>query len=81
MHFVKAYPHIKKAYVDLIQHRWARICPSNTHTPHGHSFRRDGDDKRTVKAIIDASNGTDRIKIDLKAGLKDVFGRCSILKF
>ena len=73
MHFVTRYAHIKKAHVDLTQHRWTRIRPSSTGTAHGHSFRRDGDDKRTVSAMVDASLGLDRVKADLKAGLKDVF--------
>lgn len=73
MHFVTKYAHIKKASVDVIKHRWTRICPSSSARPHGHSFRRDGDDKRTVCAVVNASAGVDNISIDLKAGLKDMF--------
>ncbi|EIM23579.1 uricase [Wallemia mellicola] len=74
LHFVTKYSHIKKAHVDLLKHRWTRICPTSENgQPHGHSFRRDGDDKRVVNAIVDASGGVDNITIDLKAGLKDVF--------
>ncbi|TIB13546.1 hypothetical protein E3P89_01177 [Wallemia ichthyophaga] len=72
LHFLSTYAHINKAEVCVVKHRWTRICPSSSVQPHGHSFRRDGDDKRTASVLVDATVSSDTPSIELKAGLKDV---------
>jgi urate oxidase len=58
-HFLSSYDHIEKTEVELIQHKWTRIVLDAKHGgAHKHSFVRDGDDKRTVRALGErAGNG------------------------
>jgi urate oxidase len=47
-HFVKTYPHIHGAYVNVIQHKWSRMIIDGK--PHPHSFHRDGAELRIASA-------------------------------
>ncbi|KAI0773327.1 uricase [Trametes elegans] len=73
---VSKYAHLKKAFITIEKPRWTRIAiaqgEGQTPKPHPHSFFRDGDDKRTVHAEIDASAGKDKIVARVTAGLKDL---------
>ncbi|KAI0773016.1 uricase [Trametes elegans] len=75
-HLVSKYAQIKKAFITLEQLRWSRIPvasgPGQTPAPHPHAFYRDGDDKRTVEAELDASRGKGEIVARVTAGLKDL---------
>lgn len=89
-HFLKRYSHIDGVEVDLIQHRWSRIAldaddqgrPLSTLQPHKHSFLRDGNDVRTVRAFASrdasssASGSTKQVAPGklryLKGGIKDL---------
>ncbi len=55
-HFVETYKHIHAVHVDVITHRWTRISVAGE--PHPHSFLRDGEETRTVKAVTRRSQGT-----------------------
>lgn len=49
-HFLDTYPHIDVANVDVVVHRWTRMVVDGK--PHPHSFFRDGEETRNVKARI-----------------------------
>ena len=51
---VGKYAHIQKAFVDVEQLKWARIDVGAEGQPrsHGHSFWRDGDEKRTASVEV-----------------------------
>jgi urate oxidase len=73
--FILRYPHISTVNIDLVQSRWSRLPTSSASTssePHPHAFVRDGDDKRTVSAVVrrDASSG--KPVAELRSGLKDL---------
>jgi urate oxidase len=67
---VTRYAHISKAYIDLTTHKWSRIPVDGV--PHKWSYLRDGDEKQTVSLVVDATAGKDKLKADLKCGLKDL---------
>lgn len=69
-HLVSKYAHIDKALVTIEQLRWSRITVDGK--PHGHSFLRDGDDKRIVKVEVDGSRGKDRLVGNVSAGINDL---------
>ncbi|MCO5599363.1 hypothetical protein L7F22_053464 [Adiantum nelumboides] len=80
-HFLRRYAHIDGVEVDLIQHRWSRIAldadcrrrPLSSLQPHKHSFIRDGNDVRTVRAYA-SRDGASRHGVVryLKGGIKDL---------
>ncbi|RKU48141.1 hypothetical protein DL546_009202 [Coniochaeta pulveracea] len=49
-HFLDTYPHISVANVKVVVHRWTRMTIDGK--PHPHSFYRDGEETRTVEAVI-----------------------------
>ncbi|EME41170.1 hypothetical protein DOTSEDRAFT_46232 [Dothistroma septosporum NZE10] len=61
-HFLQQYSHIHTAHVDLKVHRWTRMIVDGQ--PHPHSFLRDGEEKRTVSAVVSRANG-----IQIRSGL------------
>jgi len=69
-HLVSKYAHIHKAFVTIEQLRWARIAVDGK--GHGHSFLRDGDEKRIVKAQVDGSQGKDKLVGNVSAGINDL---------
>lgn len=71
-HLVSKYAHIHKAFVAIEQLRWARITVDGK--AHGHSFLRDGDEKRTVKVQVDGSQGKDKLVGHVSAGINDLLG-------
>lgn len=70
------YAHIHKAFVTIEQLRWARIplLKNGQISEHSHSFYRDGDDKRVVKAEVDATQGKDKLTAKVSAGINDLLG-------
>ncbi|WVF72960.1 urate oxidase [Kwoniella sp. CBS 6097] len=70
LHFVTKYEHIKKAFIDIESLKWSRIEVDGK--PHKWSFVRDGEEKSTVEAVVDASAGKDSISASLVVGLKDL---------
>lgn len=71
-HFLTTYSHIDKTEVDLIQHKWTRIVlDQKDGGAHKHSFVRDGDEKRTVRALGERS-GTEINVTTLEGGIKDL---------
>jgi urate oxidase len=71
-HLVSKYAHIHKASVTIEQLRWARITVDGK--PHGHSFLRDGDEKRIVRVLVDGSKGKDNLVGNVSAGINDLLG-------
>ncbi|KAJ7628786.1 hypothetical protein FB45DRAFT_44334 [Roridomyces roridus] len=73
-HVVSKYAHIHKAFVTVEQLRWSRIPVTGEQGPeeHPHAFFRDGDDKRIVKAEVDASQGKDSIVATVTSGISDL---------
>lgn len=72
-HFVSKYAHIRKALVTIEQLRWSRITVDGK--PHGHSFLRDGDEKRVAKVEVDGSRGKDQLVGNVSAGINDLLGQ------
>ncbi|EPQ31858.1 uncharacterized protein PFL1_00057 [Pseudozyma flocculosa PF-1] len=69
-HFLSTYAHIEGVEVDLIQHKWTRIVlDAKDGGAHKHSFVRDGDEKRTVRAVARRVGGEARVT-ELAGGLK-----------
>ncbi|KAJ3522521.1 hypothetical protein NMY22_g11854 [Coprinellus aureogranulatus] len=68
--FVSKYAHIHKVHVTVNQLRWSRITVDGKE--HKHSFFRDGDDKRVVKATVDATQGKHALTASLTSGLTDL---------
>lgn len=64
-HFVETYPHITKANIKIICHRWTRMVIDGK--PHPHSFYRDGAETRNVEAAI--SKTKQGISIDIRSGI------------
>lgn len=60
-HFLKTYAHIHKANVSVKVHRWTRMTIDGK--PHPHSFLRDGEEVRNVKAVVTRDN------IEIKSGI------------
>jgi urate oxidase len=48
--FASKYAHIHKVHVTVTQLRWSRITVNGKE--HKHSFYRDGDDRRVIKAVV-----------------------------
>jgi len=69
-HFVTKYPHISKSVVTVEKLKWSRISVDGK--DHKHSFVRDGAEVEVVKAEVDASEGKDKVKATLSAGLRDL---------
>ncbi|EKC99586.1 uricase (Urate oxidase) [Trichosporon asahii var. asahii CBS 8904] len=69
-HFVTRYDHITRAYIDLYTKKWSRIPVEGQ--PHKWAFVHDGDEKQTVSLVVDGREGKDKLKADLKMGLKDL---------
>lgn len=61
-HFITKYSHIHAAHVKIVTHKWTRMTVEGK--PHPHSFIRDGDDIRTVEAVIREGKG-----ISIKSGI------------
>lgn len=69
-HFLTTYAHIDKTEVDLIQHKWTRIeLDAKDGGAHKHSFVRDGEEKRTVRALGERQ-GKDIKVTTLEGGIK-----------
>lgn len=69
-HFLTTYSHIEKTEVELIQHKWTRIVlDQKDGGAHKHSFVRDGEEKRTVRALGERS-GSEINVTSLEAGIK-----------
>ncbi|KAF5342329.1 hypothetical protein D9611_001162 [Ephemerocybe angulata] len=68
--FSSKYAHIHKVHVTVTQLRWSRITVDGKE--HKHSFYRDGDDRRVVKAIVDATAGKHALTATLTSGLTDL---------
>ncbi|TKY90904.1 hypothetical protein EX895_000902 [Sporisorium graminicola] len=69
-HFLSTYSHIEKTEVDLIQHKWTRIVlDQKDGGAHKHSFVRDGEEKRTVRALGERS-GSEINVTTLEGGIK-----------
>lgn len=69
-HFVETYPHIHKAFIDIIQHRWSRIPLDGQ--DHPHSFVRDGNDVKVISVEVDGTAGKDKVKANVKSGISDL---------
>lgn len=50
--FVSKYAHITKSFITVEQLRWSRIAVGEEAKGHGHSFLRDGDEKRFVNVEV-----------------------------
>ncbi|KAF4306804.1 hypothetical protein SLS57_003171 [Botryosphaeria dothidea] len=61
-HFITKYSHIHAAHVKIVTHKWTRMTIDGK--PHPHSFVRDGEDIRTVEAVIREGKG-----ISIKSGI------------
>ncbi|GAA6020416.1 hypothetical protein JCM10207_002100 [Rhodosporidiobolus poonsookiae] len=70
LHFVSTYAHLSRCSVDIISLKWSRI-PVNG-KPHKFSFVRDGDEKRTVSVVVDATKGKNQVTATCTSGLKDL---------
>lgn len=71
-HLVSKYAHIRKAFITVEQLRWTRIMVDGE--PHGHSFLRDGEERKIVKVIVDGSRGKDKLVGNVSAGINDLLG-------
>ncbi|GAA5985226.1 hypothetical protein JCM11641_003638 [Rhodosporidiobolus odoratus] len=70
LHFVSTYSHLHRVSVDIAQLKWSRISVNGK--PHKHSFVRNGEDKRTVSVVVDATKGQNQVTATCTAGLKDL---------
>jgi urate oxidase len=61
-HFIERYAHITAAHVKVITHRWTRMTIDGK--PHPHSFFRDGNETRTVEALVRRGKG-----IEIRSGI------------
>lgn len=59
--------HLSRCSVDIVQLKWSRINVKGK--AHKHSFVRDGDEKRTVSAVVDATKGKNTIKATCQGGI------------
>lgn len=62
--------HVTKADVSITQLKWSRINVDGK--PHKHSFVRDGDEKRLVHVLVDASAGKDKLEAVVEGGIQDL---------
>lgn len=69
-HFVTRYDHISRCWIDLQTHKWSRIPVEGQ--PHKWSFVRDGEEKQTVSLFVDGTQGNDKLRADLKMGIRDL---------
>ncbi|BGP58041.1 hypothetical protein JCM8202_001720 [Rhodotorula sphaerocarpa] len=67
LHFVTTYSHLSRCSVDLVQLKWSRINVKGK--AHKHSFVRDGDEKRTVSVVVDATAGQKAITASCRGGI------------
>lgn len=67
LHFTTKYPHIHRAFIDIISHKWSRITVDGK--PHNHAFTRDGEEKVIVNVVVDDTEGA-----TVKTGLRDLLG-------
>ncbi|BGP03260.1 Uricase [Rhodotorula toruloides] len=67
LHFVTKYAHLSRCSVDIVQLKWSRIQVNGQ--PHKHSFVRDGDEKRTVSVVIDATKGKNALTATCQGGI------------
>ncbi|KAF5359654.1 hypothetical protein D9756_002890 [Leucocoprinus leucothites] len=70
--FVSKYDHITKAHANIEQLRWARIeVPGEQKEveEHSHAFWRDGEEKRIVSVVVDATAGKDKLIASVTAGI------------
>lgn len=77
--FVSKYAHIHKAHVSIEQLKWSRIRVGNEDgqvEDHSHAFLRDGEEKRMVKVLVDATAGKDKLIANVSAGISDLLGMC-----
>jgi len=72
LHFVNTYPHIHKAKISIEKLKWSRIVIPGKPEGHNHSFVRDGDEKRTVEVVVDATTGANDVTATVSAGLNDL---------
>lgn len=63
-HYLDEYSWMTTAHVSVTVHRWTRLAVDGK--PHPHSFIRDGNDKRTVEAVVK------RGQISLKSGIDEL---------
>ncbi|KDN37013.1 uricase [Tilletiaria anomala UBC 951] len=70
-HFLSTYKHVEGVELDIQMLKWSRIALDGK--PHGHSFVRDGDEKRLVRLLAerDPQDGKLRVK-EFRSGLKDL---------
>ena len=61
-HYLDKYSWMSTAHVDVKVHRWTRLNVDGK--PHPHSFIRDGEEKRTVSAVVKRGQITIRSGID-----------------
>lgn len=64
-HFTTKYPHIHKAHVKIVTHRWTRMNIDGK--PHPHSFYRDGNDVRITEVTSIEGTG-----LAIRSGIKDL---------
>ncbi|GAA5990323.1 hypothetical protein JCM10908_007318 [Rhodotorula pacifica] len=67
LHFVTTYSHLSRCSVDIVQLKWSRINVKGK--AHKHSFVRDGDEKRTVSVVVDATKGKNAITATCQGGV------------
>ncbi|OMP84205.1 Uricase [Diplodia seriata] len=65
-HFITQYSHIHAAHVKIVTYKWTRMTVEGK--PHPHSFVRDGDDIRTVEAVVREGAGAGAA-ISIKSGI------------
>lgn len=59
--------HLSRCSVDIVQLKWSRINVKGK--AHKHSFVRDGDEKRTVSAVVDATKGKNAVTATCQGGI------------
>ncbi|KIP08011.1 hypothetical protein PHLGIDRAFT_104888 [Phlebiopsis gigantea 11061_1 CR5-6] len=69
-YFVSKYAHIHKSFITVEQLRWKRIDVNGQEN--SHSFWRDGDEKRLVEVVVDATQGKETITASVSAGISDL---------
>jgi urate oxidase len=70
-HFLSRYDHITNAHVELKQFKWSRIVLDKS-GPHKHSFVKDGNEIRTVKAFGSKNSNGKPVVAEIKGGIVDL---------
>lgn len=70
LHFIKRYPHIHKAFVDIISLKWSRIAVDGV--PHKWAFVRDGEEKGLVEVVVDGTAGYEGATASVRVGMRDL---------